>query len=190
MFHLGPVCQNAMSDHFGAFGCKAAERGHLVRGHFHGGPYALHLAYAADADLDGRFEATCLDTGDLLKVNGWLYETEDDPADPANRAQLHPVLHAALASGACSPAVAAAIRDWGERDPIDAMVDARLLAKALRGDAGLVDRPDTSRVARRAYLDWMRDFAQDERVSNAEQLAKILTEWADTVLHEAIRAID
>lgn len=32
------------------------------------------LAIAPDADLDGHFDAVCLDTGDTLIVNGWLVE--------------------------------------------------------------------------------------------------------------------
>lgn len=28
----------------------------------------------ADADLDGEFDAICDDTGERLKVNGWMFE--------------------------------------------------------------------------------------------------------------------
>lgn len=33
---------------------------------------ALEVQAAADADLDSRFAATCLDTGEGLMVNGWM----------------------------------------------------------------------------------------------------------------------
>lgn len=33
---------------------------------------SLEVQAAADADLDGRFAATCLDTGEELWINGWL----------------------------------------------------------------------------------------------------------------------
>lgn len=185
--HHTPLGQIAGSDGFGPWAFRAAERGHVHRGYFHGNGMTLHLAYPAGADLDGEFAATCLDTGDHLTVQGWLYESEDVPTEPANRASLHPVLHAALAAGDCSPHVAALIRDWGERDPIDAMQDARLLAQAFKAsDAATVTLPDVSRVARRAYRDFMRHYGEAERIGNAEKLATVLTEWADAVLQEAI----
>lgn len=31
---------------------------------------------ADDADLDGRFDLVCADTGETLVVNGWLFEVE------------------------------------------------------------------------------------------------------------------
>ena len=36
----------------------------------------LHLMVDPNQDLDGTFEATCLDTGQTLKVNGWLFTLE------------------------------------------------------------------------------------------------------------------
>jgi hypothetical protein len=46
------------------------------------GVHTLEIECAADADLDGTFEATCLDTGERLKINGWLWTFEplDDDA--------------------------------------------------------------------------------------------------------------
>lgn len=38
------------------------------------GDYTLDVTFSADADLDGRFRATCNDTGDTLMINGWLIE--------------------------------------------------------------------------------------------------------------------
>lgn len=38
------------------------------------GPYSLDVTVAADADLDGQFEATCNDTGDRLLINGWMID--------------------------------------------------------------------------------------------------------------------
>jgi hypothetical protein len=57
----------------------AIERDHGGRGFFTSSEVDLDLAYPAGADLDGRFDATCLDTGDRLQVNGWLFVRE--PAD-------------------------------------------------------------------------------------------------------------
>ena len=42
-----------------------------------GGPYTLELRIPVDADRDGRFKAECLDTGETLWVNGWLFTFED-----------------------------------------------------------------------------------------------------------------
>lgn len=42
------------------------------------GFYSLNLRVAADVDLDDRFRATCLDTGDALWVNGWLIDSSED----------------------------------------------------------------------------------------------------------------
>jgi hypothetical protein len=36
---------------------------------------SLEVQAAADADLDSRFQATCLDTGESLWINGWLATT-------------------------------------------------------------------------------------------------------------------
>lgn len=33
----------------------------------------LTVAFRPDADLDSAFEAMCLDTGEMLSVNGWLF---------------------------------------------------------------------------------------------------------------------
>jgi hypothetical protein len=30
-----------------------------------------------DADLDGAFHLTCSDTGQVFKINGWLFHVED-----------------------------------------------------------------------------------------------------------------
>lgn len=32
----------------------------------------LDVTVADDADLDGTFEATCNDTGEILRINGWM----------------------------------------------------------------------------------------------------------------------
>ena len=105
-----------------------------------------------------------------------------DGSDP-----LHAVLHVALASGDCPPPVASLIVEWARRDPIDAMVDARLLLRALKKDDGVdLDRKDVSKAARRAYADWTRDYSEAEAVANADRLAGVLTDWADAVLDEAI----
>lgn len=56
----------------------AATRGHTDSGQFYSAGHDLHLAFAPNADLDLSFEATCLDTGESLKVNGWLFTFESD----------------------------------------------------------------------------------------------------------------
>lgn len=68
----------------------AAERGHTETGHFTSSDNDLSLAFAAGADLDGRFDATCLDTGERLAVNGWLYVAElaaEDDGQPSELAK-------------------------------------------------------------------------------------------------------
>lgn len=42
-----------------------------------GGPYTLELRIPVDADLDGTFMAVCLETGETLSINGWLFTFED-----------------------------------------------------------------------------------------------------------------
>jgi hypothetical protein len=42
-----------------------------------GGCYDLELLVKPDADLDSRFSAFDLDTGEMLTVNGWLFSTEE-----------------------------------------------------------------------------------------------------------------
>jgi hypothetical protein len=41
------------------------------------GLYSLDVTFSADADLDGTFEATCNDTGEILRINGWLIDSID-----------------------------------------------------------------------------------------------------------------
>ena len=55
----------------------ASERGHDRRGQFTSSEYDLELAYAADADLGDQFDATCMETGERLQVNGWLFVAEE-----------------------------------------------------------------------------------------------------------------
>lgn len=167
----------------------ALSRGHTASGEFHAADHSLSLAFAPLSDLDSVFAATCLDTGELLQVRGWHYEAEIhdrgivvslDGSTP-----LHRVLHDALAG--CEPRVAAVIRDWAHRDPVDAMMDARLLKRALTDQAAKIDQLDVSHAARRAHADWMRDFSADQRDAQAVKLDQVMTEWADAVLDEAIK---
>ena len=51
----------------------ATSRGHTLLTFAISAQYDLELAYAPSADLDATFEATCLATGELLKINGWLF---------------------------------------------------------------------------------------------------------------------
>lgn len=53
----------------------ASERGHTQRGLFAICGDTIELAFAPDADLDGAFRATCLETGDQVRANGWMFET-------------------------------------------------------------------------------------------------------------------
>lgn len=39
-----------------------------------GGHYDLTVWVRPDADLDGTFDAICDDTGERLRVNGWMFE--------------------------------------------------------------------------------------------------------------------
>jgi hypothetical protein len=55
----------------------AFERGHAERGSFSSAEYDLDLAYSASADLDDRFDATCMVTGERLQVSGWLFQREE-----------------------------------------------------------------------------------------------------------------
>lgn len=57
----------------------ALERGHRQTGRFVSAEADLYLAHHEDADIEGAFSATCLDTGEALKVNGWLFEREYQP---------------------------------------------------------------------------------------------------------------
>ena len=41
-----------------------------------GGDYFLSGMVADDADLDGRFTMICDDTGETLRVNGWMFIIE------------------------------------------------------------------------------------------------------------------
>jgi hypothetical protein len=42
------------------------------------GWHSLEVAVADDVDLDDAFEATCLDTGELLRINGWLMASVEE----------------------------------------------------------------------------------------------------------------
>lgn len=41
------------------------------------GMHDLTVFLPDDVDFDDRFQATCAETGDLLDVNGWLYDVAD-----------------------------------------------------------------------------------------------------------------
>lgn len=45
------------------------------------GPYSLDVTVADDADLDSTFDATCNDTGERLRINGWLIEDAEEVVD-------------------------------------------------------------------------------------------------------------
>lgn len=42
------------------------------------GPNSLRVEVADDVDLDDRFAATCLDTGERLAINGWLIDSVEE----------------------------------------------------------------------------------------------------------------
>lgn len=42
--------------------------------------YSLEVEVADDVDLDGEFEALCLDTGEKLQIKGWLIDNVEDLA--------------------------------------------------------------------------------------------------------------
>ena len=56
---------------------KARGLGFTSAGLFDNGHVTLTVAFRPDTDLDGEFEALCLDTGEMLKVNGWLFGEAD-----------------------------------------------------------------------------------------------------------------
>jgi hypothetical protein len=39
--------------------------------------YDLVIQVDFNANLDSTFEAVCLDTGDILSINGWLFTFEE-----------------------------------------------------------------------------------------------------------------
>lgn len=41
----------------------------------------LDVTVPADTDLDGPFKALCNDTGETIRVNGWLIESVTDITD-------------------------------------------------------------------------------------------------------------
>ena len=38
---------------------------------------SFEVTCADNTDLDGTFEATCMETGELLQINGWLFDITD-----------------------------------------------------------------------------------------------------------------
>lgn len=42
------------------------------------GTYSLNVEVADDVELDDRFPALCLDTGEQLQINGWLIESVEE----------------------------------------------------------------------------------------------------------------
>lgn len=40
--------------------------------------YSLEVAVADDVDLGEAFEATCLNSGDRLRIHGWLIESVEE----------------------------------------------------------------------------------------------------------------
>ena len=181
--------ESSRLNRFGPFTTVAAARGHLARGLFRRGVRVLDLAFSPLADFHQSIEATCLVTGKQVTIEPMQYEVKHDPTAPEARIPAHPVLKAALTSGSCPPAVAELIRDWGERDPVDAMHDARLLLRAIR-DGDDLDRTDVSRAARRAHHDFTKHYSMVEGVAYASRLADVLTEWADVVLAEMVAEVE
>ena len=59
---------------------QAMARGHTERADFEGGCYLLDLMFSPDAELDGEFTATCMDTGEVLQVYGWNFIMLTDEA--------------------------------------------------------------------------------------------------------------
>lgn len=42
------------------------------------GCYSLELEVADDIDMDGEFDATDLNTGEQLRINGWLIDSVEE----------------------------------------------------------------------------------------------------------------
>lgn len=46
----------------------------MTRYYMSNGVYDLDVLVDDDADLDGSFDAVCVETGETLRINGWLIE--------------------------------------------------------------------------------------------------------------------
>jgi hypothetical protein len=44
----------------------------MLEAFIYGDACDLHVTYSPDADLDGVFEAFCLDTQEAITINGWM----------------------------------------------------------------------------------------------------------------------
>lgn len=44
------------------------------------GPYSLDVTVADEADTEGAFDATCNDTGERLRIKGWLIDNVEEEA--------------------------------------------------------------------------------------------------------------
>ena len=102
-------------------------------------------------------------------------------------APMHPVLRSALQDPATPQEVKAVILDIQTLDAVDAALEARLFARALRSDDLPTDSPVARRRAwRQAFHDWRSDFPKGVYVKSGDELARIMDARADEELREVI----
>lgn len=102
-------------------------------------------------------------------------------------APLHPILKTAIQDPMTPQEVKAVILDIQQLDPVDAALEARLFARALRSDDFPHDGPVAQRRAwRQAFVDWRSDLPRHDYVKAGDSLARIMDERADQELREVL----
>lgn len=52
---------------------RAIAKGYTVEYYAEGGCESLHVMVKPDTNLDGSFKAYCLDTDEIIRINGWMF---------------------------------------------------------------------------------------------------------------------
>ena len=100
---------------------------------------------------------------------------------------MHPVLKAAIQDPTTPHEVKVVILDIQKLDAVDAALEARLFARALRSDDLPTDSPVARRRAwRQAFHDWRSDFPKGVYVKSGDELARIMDARADDELREVM----
>lgn len=100
---------------------------------------------------------------------------------------IHSILLNALQDPSTPSEVRAIILDLQDLPPHDALLEARLFAKALNSGETAVAPAIRRRAMRQAYRDWHTDLSCTHRRRSAEKLVGITTAWADAALDAEIR---
>lgn len=101
--------------------------------------------------------------------------------------RLHPVLDGYLASAPKDDPVSPVVRLWGQRDPVDAALDAGLLVQRLRNDPPGHELREPIRFSvSQVQREWTRRYDPPTYLSAADRLREILQTWADAVLTDLI----